>query len=552
MAAVAEIVPFLLHLSVFFFLYGLAVFLHPIHLGLSYFTLALTTAVTTLYLATTIFPIIFAQCPFGTPLSPMFWACISATVRFYRHSAVHVQHGAWKFRKSAARNIKPYPGARKSRVSGSMAQAKEDRAIADHPDRSARDRTALTWAVESTISDSGTEAFIDGIPGFLESEHVRGGASIIRHLLSQGLGKRLSQLLRGCVDSKTLSDIRRRQRALSCMNAIRAVTVDSRDDTWCWTTVFGVPTAKALYRLQQDESPLVSLYALCTTAVVSCRLYRELLHPEISAALWFSGRKDVLLREQLMESVTRDYIANHHALKALHTTKDSNDSPSGESWIQISAQRQRFVDAIAGNRLKISRFGGVGMGNWYSMTSFASSRSSKQIQEEVSSYYRDVAGFTIQRQRDGVRSGHLSTLAYLFRCFEVRNDGLDGLEVAIESTRFITKGLHLQHAGLEIQENLIELAESISLPKTGHDDGTTSRYYRPSPEILHVIFHCLRHLSHPTAREEAKVFLQNYINSNPAHQEGPATWSLAMLTQFEQVSAAPGSHHSEMALVNGT
>ncbi len=57
-----------MHLALAIFLFGLVIFLHPLHAALSWFICAGAVLVYTAYVVATILPILFPQCPYRTPL----------------------------------------------------------------------------------------------------------------------------------------------------------------------------------------------------------------------------------------------------------------------------------------------------------------------------------------------------------------------------------------------------------------------------------------------------------------------------------------------------
>ncbi len=69
-----------MHLALAIFLSGLVIFLHPLREALSWIIFAGTILVYTAYVAATILPILFPQCPYRTPLCDLIYASLCRTV----------------------------------------------------------------------------------------------------------------------------------------------------------------------------------------------------------------------------------------------------------------------------------------------------------------------------------------------------------------------------------------------------------------------------------------------------------------------------------------
>ncbi|SJL04775.1 uncharacterized protein ARMOST_08145 [Armillaria ostoyae] len=74
------LLPVLMHLALAIFLSGLVIFLHPLRAALSWIICAGTILVYTAYVAATILPIIFPQCPYRTPLCDLVYVSLRRIV----------------------------------------------------------------------------------------------------------------------------------------------------------------------------------------------------------------------------------------------------------------------------------------------------------------------------------------------------------------------------------------------------------------------------------------------------------------------------------------
>lgn len=76
MATIVEIIPLLLHISLFLFFAGLVAFLSPVNSILQYVMLVLLIGCCLLYFIITVLPTFDLSCPFWTPLSGHCWSLL--------------------------------------------------------------------------------------------------------------------------------------------------------------------------------------------------------------------------------------------------------------------------------------------------------------------------------------------------------------------------------------------------------------------------------------------------------------------------------------------
>ncbi|KAH9830358.1 uncharacterized protein C8Q71DRAFT_851345 [Rhodofomes roseus] len=68
-ATIIDVLPIFLHVALFLFLAGLAVFFHPLNTDLSYLVIAVTGATLVIYTCVNFLPVIYPDCAFKTPIS---------------------------------------------------------------------------------------------------------------------------------------------------------------------------------------------------------------------------------------------------------------------------------------------------------------------------------------------------------------------------------------------------------------------------------------------------------------------------------------------------
>ena len=178
MSALVEVIPLLLHLSVFLFFAGLIEFLMPINLLIANITLVVALVGGVIYTIFTILPLLYRQCPYRTPVSGLCWRVwqLFSLVQYHKPEG-GVQ---WKFGRNSWEYI----------------------ATSGIPGK--RDQTALQWVLESLTENRTLEAFVDGIPGFFYSDRRDLGydpCEVFDGFLRKSpvqLGSKIGRLLQSC------------------------------------------------------------------------------------------------------------------------------------------------------------------------------------------------------------------------------------------------------------------------------------------------------------------------------------------------------------------
>ncbi|KAJ7618275.1 hypothetical protein DFH06DRAFT_1342551 [Mycena polygramma] len=147
MHTVVEIIPLLLHASLFLFFLGLVAFLLPVNIALTIIATIILGIVTVVYILLTVLPLVYHDCPYRTPLSGGFWRLRrrvqTAFNRWYSQQLVSQLHDE------------------------TMAEEVFRKAIEPSSRRSTRDTQALVWTVKSLADDNELEPFIGAIPDVL-------------------------------------------------------------------------------------------------------------------------------------------------------------------------------------------------------------------------------------------------------------------------------------------------------------------------------------------------------------------------------------------------
>ncbi|KAF7341292.1 hypothetical protein MVEN_01865300 [Mycena venus] len=144
MHTVVEIIPLLLHASLFLFLSGLVAFLIPISRIMTIIAGLILLTVVVTYSVLTLLPLQYFDCPYRTPLSGGFWRLFRSYQRIWAQST-----------------------SKSTLCDETMVETMAHRAVEDSAERTIRDGRALVWTVKSLSDDSELEPFVEGIPDVL-------------------------------------------------------------------------------------------------------------------------------------------------------------------------------------------------------------------------------------------------------------------------------------------------------------------------------------------------------------------------------------------------
>lgn len=135
MDAIVETVPLLLHISLFLFFTGLAIFLFPINRIIGSLCIAILMASALVYLIPTVTPVIYRQCPYRTPLTPLCWRLFRALPLYTSNLTITKM--------------------------GNLRNARLHEATAHSVQRYKRDHLALSWLIESFTDEAEFEVFLE-------------------------------------------------------------------------------------------------------------------------------------------------------------------------------------------------------------------------------------------------------------------------------------------------------------------------------------------------------------------------------------------------------
>ncbi|KAJ7842895.1 hypothetical protein B0H13DRAFT_2413186 [Mycena leptocephala] len=225
MHTVVEIIPLLLHASLFLFFCGLIAFLIPVNKIMMIIVGVILFIVASVYSVFTLLPLRFLDSPYRTPLSGAFWQVFQAFKRIWYHPPAETVIGSGLDISSL--DLHPSEG-----VVLELPLSKEE-TVVEAMSRTAietsseRDYKALVWTMKSLADDVELEPFVEAIPDVLWGprgpryayrEHIRA----LIHNPDVQLLDRIANFLHNCHAGILLADTSQR-RAITCYKALWAV-----------------------------------------------------------------------------------------------------------------------------------------------------------------------------------------------------------------------------------------------------------------------------------------------------------------------------------------
>jgi len=170
LSTVVEVLPALLHLSVFLFFAGLVIFLLDVNHSIAFGILSLVAICGLSYTIFTIFPILFHDSPFQTPLTTAAWyihhlslrANLIAADRLLAGFGETVGLATWRTREV----INSLSDRSKRYLNRGMGRSLEDAAKRQSW---AMDARALAWTLDTLDEDHELAQFMTGVPEFYQS-----------------------------------------------------------------------------------------------------------------------------------------------------------------------------------------------------------------------------------------------------------------------------------------------------------------------------------------------------------------------------------------------
>ena len=280
MPYMVELIPTLLHLSVFLFFVGLVIFLFTIFTTVAIIISVSVGIFSVAYIALTILPCASLNCPYRTPLSNLSWTLWHTFMHVIMSLAIWVEdffHNSdyVKFRNKLEGCRQVHHLRRKAGLSRSVASGAQSA-----PEN--RDLHALNWFLrvpalseDTTFQDFVSTLTDDMIQRMLQSSDPQSDTLF---------GSRLHDLLWTCLpDSTGLTGDARKHRLLTCLDAIyngfKAYNVDESDTSIPDNIRVNFAELRIMRPLWSDGDTAVSIRARCVCALLARRILRDIGGP---------------------------------------------------------------------------------------------------------------------------------------------------------------------------------------------------------------------------------------------------------------------------------
>ena len=172
--ALVEVLPTLLLSSVMLFFAGLVVFAFRANHVVAYVTLAIVAFCSLSYIALTLLPFVFPNCPYQTPLTTLIWYGAQVILLLLSYTAHHCAKGLHKLEKlkgtvteTMVESLQRWHETKVTSISEGISSKFENSARSISMEIYQR---ALGWTLNLLDEDRELEEFVSGIPGLGESK----------------------------------------------------------------------------------------------------------------------------------------------------------------------------------------------------------------------------------------------------------------------------------------------------------------------------------------------------------------------------------------------
>ena len=281
MSYAVELIPTLLHLSVFLFFAGLVIFFFTYSRAVAIITSISVGVFSIAYIALTLLPCVYLNCPYRAPLSNLSWyvwhtvthhiMALTLWVEEIFHATGHLVE--WR------NTFEHYMQDRDRRLKAGLSRSVVDRAQSDPEDRELQ---ALNWFIHAPAlsEDSAFQDFVST----LTCDKIRRMLQPSGPNPSTAFGDRLHNLLRTCLPGTTgLTEHPRKHRLLTCLDAIyqgfRAYNLEESEECIPNSIRVNFAELRILRALWSDEDTAVRVRARCISALLARRILRDIGGP---------------------------------------------------------------------------------------------------------------------------------------------------------------------------------------------------------------------------------------------------------------------------------
>ncbi|KAH9952552.1 hypothetical protein BGW80DRAFT_1568029 [Lactifluus volemus] len=281
-----EALPALLHLSLFLFFTGLAIYLFNINHTVFSVVVWWVVLAGGVYGCITLMPIFWHDSPYYSPLSSSAWIFFNFTFFAIRRIRYFLLNHQWPHPRylGLSKTVQEY---------GSELSAEINNRI-------------LTWTIQTLEEDKDLEQFFEAIPGFCSSEVVQeSGLELDFTKFDETLAEAFSNFCYDTLSSSLFSEGDKKRRVIVCVKAIDAAQL-SRTTISTIRTVFnhGVDLLRSVDMWQSlTSSSGDQVPGLCSQGIIAGVITKTSEHDE----RWEALAKDQL---GLSEEVFRSYLEN--------------------------------------------------------------------------------------------------------------------------------------------------------------------------------------------------------------------------------------------------
>jgi hypothetical protein len=308
-------------------------------------------------------------------------------------------------------------------------------------------------------------------------------------LLSQLHERYIPQLLATCrYPTSTAQQLPRQRRALLCMEALRVLASDLH---------FNVASAEALPVLRKDEMPLVAHLATCTTARIACQVQLGIMH-----SVWISHDKKLFMKcyptldALKVLNPLEDYTAEAGLWQQLRLGLDPHGAETSPDTLWESVQQ---MDGQLADQSVLLRPDELQYLDQLKLRAFRD-RNKAECPRSCK--------FALTRGRTIILIAFLQSMV----TSPLPEEGLD---ITLETLRFITKSSLARFASRRAQALLVELL-SKTVKKLRFEFGGGAEVVK---DIIGVLFDVLSMVGHPKSINDAETFITEYLTLEPDCEE---------------------------------
>ena len=217
-----EMLPTLLHISLFFFFAGLLAYLFPINLTVFNVVVWWIAQFGSIYAYVTLMPIFRHNSPYCTPLTSTVWFIYTSTLCISFKFLKSITSSSNQFSRATHRRYSALLDKYSKWLIHGVPKAAEESALKVSPELDGR---ALIWTLEASHEDDKLERFFASIPGFCGSKVVNDPLGLSIQPNRERLSSHLIDFICRTLSSTDVSDPVRMRRMRICAEVMEAASL---------------------------------------------------------------------------------------------------------------------------------------------------------------------------------------------------------------------------------------------------------------------------------------------------------------------------------------